>query len=87
MGTGSAGRRRRHGVLRAPTGLGAGAVTANERQRSSVGGGARGACGYGEGAGALGQLWACGGAGGGLLLSSLGWGYLGVQELQARRRA
>lgn len=39
VGTGSAGhRRRRHGVLRAPTGLGAGAVTVKERQRCSVGG-------------------------------------------------
>lgn len=36
MGTGSAGCH--HGVLHAPTGLGTGAVTANKRQRCSVGG-------------------------------------------------
>lgn len=79
VGTGSAGRRRRrrrHGVLRARTGLGAGAVTVNERQLCSVGG--RGGVHVSAGEGGWGPLAATGltsgGAGGGLLRSPLGKG-------------
>lgn len=49
-------RRRRHGVSVPPTGLGAGAVTVNERQRCSVGGGAAHVGGWEGGLGPLGQL-------------------------------
>lgn len=89
MGTGSAGCHRRrchHGVLHAPTGLGAGAITVNERQRCSVGGGDGVRVGVGGGKpGTMGlsrggNRWGC------LLQLPLGRSCLGREEPQARRR-